>query len=795
MSKPWIKRPLCFVCAVFMAASAVGYYIPSETRLLLICIFSASAAASAAACVFLKRFKHIMLLCAMIFVPLALASGVSQLYFGAYAGRLYSYNGTQHTVEGYVTRTLYSKSYGGSYEAVISRVDGKPSSFAVVLSSEFGEEMSENDVFTGDVVFSAPDESSFGFPMRRYYMSKGIILCAETSGAPLGVNRGAHKSVLSLFTSVNRRLSELSKRIFGKEEGAFVSAMLLGNRSDISDSLRRDFKRLGISHILAVSGLHVAIITSALEKLLRLLRTPFRLRYALMAIFAVLIVFLTGFQISAVRSVVMIVVFFGSRIAARDSDPPTALTFTVALMMLLSPASALDVGLMLSFMCTLALTTVFPQISLLLKRHINSQKGVFLHVLSGVLNSLALSLLIMLFTLPVMWLYFGEISLVSPISNLIFVPLSTLLLLGAPIAFSVSFIPFVGRFAAAVCALDAKIIIELASEMASRRFVMVSLGYTFTKYAVAAAAVAAVLLLFAKRKRISYIFIPFAAAALVFVPCLAVYNSCENLNTRFVFMTQKKNEGFAIKSDGKTLVCDISDGSYQITRAGCSIVENDFYSDDIDVYMLTHYHKRHVSTFVRLTENVYVRSVMLPEPTNENELHIASEISDIAGETGGEVIFYKAGADYSVFGSCVIEVSELAYINRSTHPVFAASVSTAGVSLLYVSASYAETEASSFLTIDRLNASDSVIFGIHGPKIKQPLPKELRTYVPSLAIAASNEVCEVYEKGADVVLDGYGDDWYYEIVLPNEKTASNSKNGEISFIQAERARRIIRVLE
>ena len=772
--KAQIPRLFCIMCGAFIAVMLCGFYIQTN---ILIAASAACAFISAVFAVFAILRKNIFGIpssaCLLIALSVLLALVISAYHYSRIDG-FNEYVGEEHRIKATVTKIENETFYSSAYEIRVSEIDGTEVSFSALLENEFPCGFAVSDVFEATVAFRQTDDNVFGFDKNQYLLSHGIILSADGIEGSFDYIGEGEFSFSKWFDKINRFISQRLKLLLGEEAGNLVSAMFLGNRDDIGSSLKRDFRRLGISHILALSGLHISIIIGGSERLLKLLKMRKAYRYALLAVLALLFLGVVGFPLSAVRSVLMLLIMFGAYYVSRENDPLTALLLSVSLIMAISPESAIDIGLILSFSATLAIILFAKHASSLAKRIFTGKQkiiGVIRRIFEGVLITLA----VMLFTLPFMWMSFGEISLVTPISNIVFVPLASMILWLAPAVLLFGNIPVIGGITVWLCRLVSDATITLAGKAAGLRNITVSLGYEFTAYAVACGVISFIVCLFiVKKNRILQVIIPILTVIAVFVPFYIGYTVSENNTVRVVYMTQKKNDGFAIKSNGKTLVCDISDGSYTMTRFGSYISESKFNSEDIDVYMITHYHNRHINTFSKISSSAYVRMLLLPEPQSEKEMSIAVSLSALAEEQSCEVAFYASNDTANIgFGDAEITIFPKAYLSRSTHPVLAMQISCDGRELTYIGSSFAEySGSSSVLNPDVLSETDVMIFGIHGPIIKKPLSGFISDFRSSLAVAASIDVCENYVHGADVVLYGTDDKDHIEITITDGRIAS-----------------------
>ena len=217
---------------------------------------------------------------------------------------------------------------------------------------------------------------------------------------------------------------------------ALVSAMTLGDRSQVSTATRDLYADAGASHLLALSGLHLGIIIGLLSWLLggRRLRWS---RWRLPAILAILVfvwcfALLAGLPTSLVRAALMSSVFLLAMLLGRDSHSINHLLVAVIVMLLLRPTYLLDVGAQLSVMAVLGIILFYGPFSRWFLQHARPTY-IWLkrsHLL-GVCQLLLVSFSAQLLTTPLVAHYFHQISPWATLFSLIYIPLTTLLIYGS----------------------------------------------------------------------------------------------------------------------------------------------------------------------------------------------------------------------------------------------------------------------------------------------------------------------------------------------------------------------------
>lgn len=208
------------------------------------------------------------------------------------------------------------------------------------------------------------------------------------------------------------------------DEFAVVSAMTLGEKGRMDRRLRQEYSQAGVAHVLALSGTHLAILYFILTLLAG--GGGAASRFILTGAIWCYVVFV-GMPVSAVRAAVMLSMFALSDVLRRGYDRLDVLVFTVFIMLLVEPFVILDVGFQLSVVSVGAIIVVCPLLNGLLPEDFAMS-----HTwLTKLWNMIAVGIAAQMGSAPLVAYYFGTVSCLSLISNLIVVPLATVILYGA----------------------------------------------------------------------------------------------------------------------------------------------------------------------------------------------------------------------------------------------------------------------------------------------------------------------------------------------------------------------------
>lgn len=271
------------------------------------------------------------------------------------------------------------------------------------------------------------------FCLRRYenLQSAVLCLCMVVLGALLMQRaRQEPPSVSRLDRSktyfLERRaklLDRLSESGVDGSAYAVVAAMALGDKSQLTTELRDAYAISGVSHILALSGLHLGIIYTLLSLLLS--RRRWQMVSQIVIIVSIwLFVFLVGLSASVVRSAVMVSIYAMLSLGHRDKLSVNTLAFAAIVMLLFNPMALFDVGFQLSFMAVLTILLFYP-----LLESLWSQPFLLDHRLFRWLwTMLSVSCAAQIGVAPLIAYYFGRISCYFLLANLVVVPAAALIL-------------------------------------------------------------------------------------------------------------------------------------------------------------------------------------------------------------------------------------------------------------------------------------------------------------------------------------------------------------------------------
>ena len=692
-------RPLFVFCGVFFAASVLMAAYDSRIKLITAAVCAAPLTVLIIVRFLTKRRNPVMKFFAVALCAVLIASFPSYL-LSARRESAEMYDGVTATVSMAVREVSYSSSYYGYVTADAEFPDGKTRRISVGIPDG---SCAAGDVLEGPVTFhrlSGDDD---------YLLADGIFLTGESEGM-VRIGSSEKFSLSSFFSRINKKLS--ARFYVNADDGAAAlsAAVLLGDRSGLEPSVRRDFSRLGISHLLAISGLHLSVLITSLDFLLSTLGVGKRRRCAVLLPVIPIYMALTGFSASVARAGIMHIMRVIGTLAGRKSDGLTALGVSAALIAAVDPYSVFDARLWLSVLATFA-CVIYASLTAGRAKC----KKFFRRAARAALDTVRLTLLITVFTLPVSWKIFGSLSIVSPVTNMVFIPLLTLYLYLSVIFLLLTFFPILAYPTSYVLAYASQALTSLASEVSHLRGIVVSLNYPAAGIFTAILLICVIGTVFsgARRKRIGYICSGLAAAALTV--CLTVGTVMQGRTSGILFINKNKNDGFVLRSGHTYTVVDVSSGSSAFISKLIGEAEAD-RAVEIETFVLTHYHANHVSSVGKVVGRNIVRQILLPVPETENDLSVCDSLVQICRKAGTEIRFYeREDGKNANTGNVVLRFYDYSILSRSTHPIVCFSAKVGEENMTYLGSSFSEGSAGA---VTDASDADVVFFGAHPPVSK-----------------------------------------------------------------------------
>lgn len=244
----------------------------------------------------------------------------------------------------------------------------------------------------------------------------------------------------------------------GERKAALITSVSFGYKGELNEDHKELMKNLGISHVISISGLHLVLVYSVLRRLLGV---------KLSLILALVYVLFSGASAPAVRAYIMIVILNLGKIVKRNYNPLASLSLAGIILLLMKPYYIYNLGYVLSFLATLGI--------ILFNKDLNKK---LYKLPNSIRNTIAISLSAQILTLPIIILYFNEVSLNFIVGNIVVIPfINVLVVLGNILIFIVE-ISSVFNYIMYVCHYIIKYIDIIMYKIDNMSFDLIYFHYT-----------------------------------------------------------------------------------------------------------------------------------------------------------------------------------------------------------------------------------------------------------------------------------------------------------------------------
>ncbi|MBQ8174605.1 MAG: ComEC/Rec2 family competence protein [Clostridia bacterium] len=704
------NRPLATVCFIFLLSLAVCVLFGASFALFLGTVTLFSLVLSL---VFVLRRHRLRRTLLLLFCLAAILLG-SLLYLFEiylYEAQAEKYGDLRVRVTGTVTELLHSE-YTDAFFLEVDEIDGERVRGSLYVPYESDLAPSEGDTVCFEASLSPPSE--WDGEKRLFRLADGVFAqAALVSELEItGETDSLRLRLLCRFSSWRNTLSARLIEAVEGESGALMSAMLLGKRELLSDSVSRDFRRTGLSHILAISGSHLVLLGGLALKLFRVLGLRHRASYAAMAVTVITYTMLTGLPASVIRATLMTVLLALSQILFRRADGLTSLGVAVALILLFTPYTVYDYGFWLSVIATFGILVYTEWRG----RHKPKEKQPFWrNLLSGIPHSLCVTLCAIGVTLPLCAIFFGELSLISPLANLLLAPLlEGYLILSLPVLLF-GHVPLLSPLAV----WFGELILRLTTLFAEPRLAVISINFLSVQillFVLLFTALALLLMRRVRRRSVLCALLPQAATITILLIFLQAVLFSQNA---LLYTISSKNEVLILYSERRALLCDYTDGGYETVALTTSEAAQ-LRLTEYEGYLLTHYHENHTSSVEEILESYKVRTLYLPTPRNEEEKAIYHTLREAAEKEGVSFVRYDENTRILLGNLTFIPHAGLTV---GGHVDGAATVLSDEARLTYLGGAF-RREENCAAAEEAVAKSTHLLFGRHGSLPNDPFPFE-----------------------------------------------------------------------
>lgn len=301
---------------------------------------------------------------------------------------------------------------GQTMRGFLKDENGNTIYFAYTFKSKDEKQFWQSFSLSGKKIFVQAELNEIELPAHRYAFHMGDYLKSKGAVSSIQINGlqliGEKKSIRSFIASqrynIANKLEESLTPLLAQE----AKALLIGIQDGLDQDVERAYQKLGITHLFAISGLHVALLSVLLYEALLRCRVRKELAMIILLVFLPVYALLAGGAPSIWRAVLLVEIIAILKLFNRLSSTDDALSIVCIVFLTISPYSLFQIGFQLSYIATFSL--------IYSAKYLEKQSNLFL-------QNFIMTVVCQLLTYPLLLLHFYELSMSSFIANILFVPL------------------------------------------------------------------------------------------------------------------------------------------------------------------------------------------------------------------------------------------------------------------------------------------------------------------------------------------------------------------------------------
>lgn len=352
------------------------------------------------------------------------------------------------------------------YTVLEARDVGEAADCARIATFSKNADFKMGDIITADVEVSAVSDE-----YKAMDYAEKIYLTGYAESTALKQRAGE-----PVLAAVGKLRNYITKTLFSNmdyKEAATLNAVVYGDRSYISEEFYAHIKSAGVSHVMVVSGMHLAIIVSLVTSLCERFIYNGYLKGFVIFITVLFMAALCGFTKSIVRAGVCYIIYAVGVAIKRDNTPENTLGGAVSLILAVSPFTVFSISFQLSALSTLGIVAAAMPLNSAVKEAYLKNHG----IAAALFSAISVTVFALIFTLPVTVYFFGYISSVSVITNLLIGEVITVALTVTVIGLVLyAVVPMIGEGVLAFAGLAAKYINYVIDRFGSLGFAAASFG-------------------------------------------------------------------------------------------------------------------------------------------------------------------------------------------------------------------------------------------------------------------------------------------------------------------------------
>ena len=332
-------------------------------------------------------------------------------------------DGEELTLVAIVDSNKEEKEYKDTYKI---KTENKDTNLILSVNKNKDIELEYGDkiLIKGEFVEPSEARNYGGFDYKEYLKSIKIHGTIKADSIEI-LAKNSNNPIFTFANNINLKIKENINKLIPEKYSAIFTGLILGDTSKVEEEVNDDFKIANISHVLAISGMHITYIVIGIELLLKKGIGKRKTRI-ITIIILVMYMFITGFAPSVVRASIMGIIMLISKLIHRKNDIWTSISLSLLILLIYNPFLILNVGLQLSYLGTIGIVCFNKNVyNFLRKLKIRNKKirykinRKFILLMDKIKEMLSVTLSAQIVILPILLFNFNILGIYFFISNIL----------------------------------------------------------------------------------------------------------------------------------------------------------------------------------------------------------------------------------------------------------------------------------------------------------------------------------------------------------------------------------------
>lgn len=491
-----------------------------------------------------------------------------------------------------------------------------PYFYTIAYLPKTDENLKPSDIVKTKLYFYEGSDDG-GFDRKNYYSGENIHILSKCAYNPSFTIKKSKNIPIFLRAKIfaQNLKQNLRHNISNDDIYGFSKALLFGDTQDLPIYIKQDFQKAGLSHILAVSGMHIGFLVLFFTNLLGK-----KAGIIISCIALIIFIPMTGAPISVLRAVIMYIVYAFAFYIRRDNNAIHSICFAMMCILFINPYYIQSISFQLSFLATFGIILFNNKIKVFLidKFKYKNKNKIISNIRNIFINVISCSISACIFTSPVMLFQFKYVSIGSTIANILTIGVFAVLFIFILIFSFFSSLNVFSNTLLFIIKILSEYVFFVSNKIGNIKGFILYWDNKEIKF---------LIILFYIFIILAYIFrkqfnLHKSVVICCFILCFTVYSNIKLENKKYeITLFDDGGQTITVSSKNKHFaVIDCAGTSSQNAFDSIFSYANWYNYDTIDVLILTSIDKTHARNIPQLIENFNIRRCIIPKNHKESEL-------------------------------------------------------------------------------------------------------------------------------------------------------------------------------